>query len=153
MKNKHEGKITLNKLDFNDIPREDITETESFKTIKFINKGRSWQDESLIKMIISAPPVKDTKIMSQLFLQLASQGGIYSLGRVEIYAFLSSVTTWKMSADYKEQNFSRYRASTVVANALFDIDYLGKVRWSSFIPQPKQRIRKSASTSVSISPL
>ena len=137
-------------MDFNDIPDEDITATESFKTLKSMNRTQNWQDDSLIKVIMCFPPPRDIRILGQLYFQLATQGGIYSLGRVEVYAFISCLTTWPLSADYKEQNFIRYRASTVIANAMFDIDYLGKVSWSSFIPKPKQRIRNQLAPAVSI---
>ncbi|KAI1295333.1 Dimethyladenosine transferase 2, mitochondrial [Halotydeus destructor] len=117
--------------------------TESNQSADFLTQLRqkqiSWHEESVCKVILPLSPDSEKAFLAELLRQYVYQSNLFTLGRPEFYLFLSCAQVWYLTAAHDDEDFLRYRSRTVMFNTLFDIDYLGKVPWKSFVPMFKKR--------------
>lgn len=142
LKQKHPGKLTVNHADLLDNFDDEAYASESMAKIEHHMSSRgpySWYDASPIKVILPLPPKADSKALAVLLRQLAQQSGFFSFGRVEFYLFISCTEAWYLSCKHEERDYLRYRAKTVLLNTMFDVEFLGKAKWTSFIPAIKRK--------------
>lgn len=98
-----------------------------------------WSSTPIAKLIVPLSPLHEHSFLKAMTTQLCHQTGIYSIGRIEVFAFFSCSQAWPLTANYLEQNYMRYRSQSVLFGAMFDVEPLTKVPWNAFIPVLKQR--------------
>lgn len=129
--------------DFDMIPKEHNRAEEeptmdSFSTLE-ITEPLPWVGKPPLKIFVPLSPSVEDLFVSNCMQQLIHQSGIYELGRSELYLFISCNLAWYISADYREGNYNRYRAKTVLINTLYDVEFLGKTNWNNFLPTLKKK--------------
>ncbi|XP_055595536.1 dimethyladenosine transferase 2, mitochondrial [Uranotaenia lowii] len=105
--------------------------------------GHHWKDEAVSFRLYSA--VDSMRFFKTLMSSVASQKGIFSLGRFEMVLVMSPLVYAHLTCP-REAGYKLYRSNTVLFQLFFEHQFLAKVPRYDFLPWPAnlERLGKKA---------
>lgn len=97
--------------------------------------GYDWTDDPPFKVIVTLTKVTEKTFFRRIFKELVLQDGFFSIGRPQIFTFVTGYQYHLLLPESKITGGSSF--NSLFAQTFFDIKCLGKFDWSNFHPPAK----------------
>ncbi|XP_074596104.1 mitochondrial transcription factor B2 [Brevipalpus obovatus] len=108
--------------------------------------GYNWTDDPPFKVLVTLTKLTEKTFFRRIFKELVLQDGFFSIGRPQIFAFVTGYQYHLLLPQMKIMGGSSF--NSLFAQTFFDIECLGKFDWSNFHPPaklPKKAVRDTQS--------